>query len=237
MSSGPTPGLPEWRTERFERLESTQSLLRERLEAGQAVHGLVIRADEQLAGRGRREKNWASAPGGSYQSFAVTDLWDGALRTPVLTLELATALAAELREAGARASVKWPNDIYLGAGKLAGILTEYLRGHLVVGVGVNVGNPVPENGAALVGWDPTYANGLVLQAAHVALARVVEQAPGLAERLEDLDHLRGKRVRVHAQGAHVAGVAAGVDSSGALQVATDTGLVRVPNGTVLDWSD
>ena len=87
--------------------------LRERLEAGQAVHGLVIRADEQLAGRDRREKNWASAPGGSYQSFAVTDLWDGALRTPVLTLELATALAEELREAGARASVKWPNDILL----------------------------------------------------------------------------------------------------------------------------
>lgn len=231
----PRPALPAWRLEIFESLPSTQALMRERLEGGQRVDGLVIRAAEQLAGRGRRENAWASQVGGSYQTLALQDRWDGALRTPAITLRLAVALAEGLRDAGARATVKWPNDIYLGEGKLLGILSEYLRGHLLVGVGVNVNNPVPPGAAALAGWELEYVNELVLRGARAAIADLLTGAHDLTERLEPLDHLRGRLVTVKTSRGVVTGVAEGADGDGAILVHADDGVIRVVDGTVLRW--
>lgn len=242
-TGGPaTEPLPAWRVEEFASLASTQALLRERLSAGATVHGSVLRALEQPAGRGRGGKSWASLPGGSYQSLAVHDRWQGALRGPGLTLALALHLAEELRAAGAAASVKWPNDVYLGAGKLAGVLSEYVSGHLIVGVGLNVNNPVPDGAAALRGWELDYVHELVLAAVRAGLASVVEagerapEALRLAERLAPVDHLRGREVTVRAAKSTIRGRAAGVGVDGALLVDTGEATIRVTDGTVLSWS-
>lgn len=209
--------------------------MRQRLEGGEPVHGLVIRAAEQLAGRGRRENIWASQRGGSYQTFALEDRWDGALRTPATTLRLAVALAEALRAAGAKATVKWPNDVYLGEGKLLGILCEYLRRHLLVGVGVNVNNPVPPGIAALAGWDLEYVHELVLHEVHSAISDGVTGARGWLGRFAPLDHLRGRLITVQTPRGVMTGVSQGVDEGGALLVATHRGQFRVEEGTVLDW--
>lgn len=247
MSPGPDGSaaapLPEWRIEEFGRLASTQTLLRERLAAGKAVHGSVIRALEQPAGRGRGGKSWASPRGGSYQSLAVQDRWQGALRRPGLTLALALQLAEDLRAAGAAASVKWPNDIYLGVGKLAGVLSEYVSGHLLIGIGMNVNNPVPNGAAVLRGWELGYVNELVLGAARAALVQAVKAGERgaaslrLVERLEPVDHLRGLDVEMRTAKGTITGRAAGVDVNGALLLATPTGTVSVSDGTVLAWTN
>lgn len=236
MTQFPDPALPPWRVEVHERLASTQQLVKERLAAGADVDGLVVRALEQPAGLGRRGKAWASPPGGSYQTFALRDRWEGALRQPCLTLLLATQLAEALRDSGARATVKWPNDLYLGEGKLAGVLSEYVAGHLVVGIGVNVNNPFPATASALVGWELPFVHALVLEAARSALARhVAGTGLGLPERLAPLDHLAGRSVSVDTPRGPVAGTALGVAADGALVVRTPEGTVSVHDGSVASW--
>ncbi len=133
--------LPAGKTEAYASLPSTQQLLKERIRRGEDVDGLVVRAREQTAGVGRRGKSWAGLVGGSYQSFAYADP-SGRLQRTYSALAVAIGIGEALRAAGAQASVKWPNDLYLGGGKLGGVLSEYLRAYLVVGIGINVANEV-----------------------------------------------------------------------------------------------
>ncbi|MEE4316112.1 MAG: biotin--[acetyl-CoA-carboxylase] ligase [Erythrobacter sp.] len=55
----------------------------------------------------------------------------------VAALAVRDACAAALGDAG-KLGLKWPNDVLLGGGKLSGILLEMVRGHIVVGIGVNL---------------------------------------------------------------------------------------------------
>ena len=102
-----------------------------------------ICALRQTAARGRRGRPWANPPG----NFAATlvfrpegDARQVALRSFVAALALHDALAA-LTRAEAALSLKWPNDVLLSGGKVAGILLEYPAGSggpLAIGVGVNL---------------------------------------------------------------------------------------------------
>lgn len=97
-----------------------------------------LMARAQTAGRGRRGRGWSTATG----NFAATlvlpmDRPPGemALRSFVAALALADALGG----AGAEGlTLKWPNDVLLSGGKVAGILLEATRDHLAVGIGVNL---------------------------------------------------------------------------------------------------
>lgn len=233
--SGP---LPAWRVEAHPRLASTQEHLKERLLAGEDVDGRVIRAAAQGAGRGRRGRTWSSPEGGSYQSFALLDRWGGALRRGGLTLLIAVELAEALKGAGAHTTIKWPNDLYLGGGKLGGILSEYVRDHLIVGIGLNVANPVPEGAAALRGWDLPFVNELVLDAAAAAVAAAAAGESALAElprRLAPFDLLAGRPVTVDTGAGALEGEGAGVDADGALLLEVGGSVRRVQLGTVVSW--
>jgi BirA family biotin operon repressor/biotin-[acetyl-CoA-carboxylase] ligase len=136
-------------------IDSTNALAR--MLAGQgAPEGTLVITEEQTAGRGRRGKSWVS-PAGANLLFSVLlrPAMEGE-RVFVLTMVLAlAALKAVQRVAGLRAMIKWPNDLYVGTKKLAGVLTEFsMRGKqvdwAVLGMGTNVGwHPeVPEGGGA-----------------------------------------------------------------------------------------
>lgn len=127
-----------------------------------APEGIVVVADHQSAGRGRRSRTWVAPPGGSL-------LLSLLLRPPVavagaVTMATAVALAEAVeRVAGVRPGLKWPNDLVVGPDdrKLAGILAEadwpagstisggyrppdpHERAVVVVGVGINVVWPDP----------------------------------------------------------------------------------------------
>ena len=112
-----------------------------------------IMAHVQTAARGRRGRVWAMPPG----NFAATLLMrpDGlpavvALRSFVAALALYDACVAVSGRAESFA-LKWPNDVLLNGGKLAGILLEsagQARGvsHLAIGIGVNLA-AAPDAGA------------------------------------------------------------------------------------------
>ncbi len=108
--------------------------------ASGAAEATWLRADRQLAGRGRQGRAWHSPPGNLYASTLIrlrpTD-------PPAPSLSLVAGVA--LHEAlvafvpdGARPLLKWPNDVLIDGAKLAGILLERNDQAIVAGFGVNL---------------------------------------------------------------------------------------------------
>ncbi len=122
-----------------ERLDSTNDEAR-RLAAAGAPHGTVVHADEQASGRGRFGRTWFSPPGNLYLSVLLR-LDVSRVRSAeigfVAALTVADAVDALLPKQ-IRSKLKWPNDVLVNDGKIAGILVEGIDGALIVGVGLNI---------------------------------------------------------------------------------------------------
>lgn len=109
-------------------------------------------ADRQTAGRGRHGRNWVADQGTLTFSLVLASrdpscaeqaTAPGSLRhsTAPLSIAVGVAVARAIDHLAApfNARIKWPNDIYLGEGKVAGILIESSPpGGIVIGVGLNV---------------------------------------------------------------------------------------------------
>ena len=128
--------------EAHERIGSTNDRARALLDAADA-DGLVVLAEQQTAGRGRRGRTWLSPHGLNLMlsvclqpRLAAADAWR-------LGLGSALAVLAACR-AHASVGLKWPNDLVADDGrKLAGLLVETMADGealtgAVVGVGINV---------------------------------------------------------------------------------------------------
>ena len=112
--------------------------------------GTVAIAHTQTAGKGQRGKQWVSSPGGVYLSVMLEPDWP-AERSAHLTFSSVWGIVSQFRNLGVAAQIKWPNDIVVRGQKLGGILSESKleRGTItrtVIGVGINVCNPVPATG-------------------------------------------------------------------------------------------
>ena len=128
-----------------QRATSTSDLAKQAAAKG-APSGSGFLAIEQTAGRGRRGRQWLSQKGGMYLSVV--------LRPTVkkkywFALSFAASLAAldTVRHQLARhfddkhmpqTGLKWPNDVFMSGGKIAGILLEAVGSTLVVGSGINI---------------------------------------------------------------------------------------------------
>jgi BirA family biotin operon repressor/biotin-[acetyl-CoA-carboxylase] ligase len=117
----------------------------------------LVVAETQSAGRGRDGRPWHSPPGALLLSLALP--WEQTLPRTELSLAISQAicdLAATLlgaTEHSHQLGIKWPNDVWLDGGKLAGVLIElpHPRGRspaAIVGLGINANNPAAELPAA-----------------------------------------------------------------------------------------
>lgn len=228
-------GLP-FRIVQLGAVASTQQELRFRLEAGERVHGLVLRAREQSAGRGRRGRSFVAAAGGSYQSLAVRcDALPSGSEIGVTGIALAVGLAEGFAQYGVRLALKWPNDLFYRDKKLGGILVERVRDHLLIGVGVNVDNPVPAGAVALRGWDLDGVHLAVLDGVDRGLALLAAGEALLGERFAPFDLLRGRGVVVESGGERIRGRSEGVDGRGRLLLRGTAGLTAVARGSVVGF--
>ena len=105
--------------------------------------GLVIVAEQQTSGRGRRGRGWISPPGENiYMTMLLRPAFDPG-RAPMLTLLAACAAARAAMEPGHESPrIKWPNDLVIGGKKIVGILTEMgmkksRPDYVIIGVGIN----------------------------------------------------------------------------------------------------
>lgn len=124
-----------------EQTGSTNADLAAALRAGEGwAEGRWLVARRQTAGRGRQGREWFDGAGNFMGSTAVQLAEHG---PPPASLSFVAALAVRDAAAGvvgegAALALKWPNDVLLDGGKLSGILLEMARGHIVVGIGVNL---------------------------------------------------------------------------------------------------
>lgn len=129
----------------FARLSSTNDFLKKLVEESEFT---CVVADEQTAGRGRRDRQWHSSPGdGLYLSVLL--LPPTSKRISLLSLMSSIAVAETLIERNVGGvDIKWPNDVLVNGRKLCGILVESIgigglspgasAPRVIVGIGVNL---------------------------------------------------------------------------------------------------
>lgn len=238
--------LPGVEVRALERCTSTNSLLL----AEAPAHPVLLAAQTQSAGRGRRGRRWYASPGYGL-TFSLSRTVRRATRElPGLALVAGVAAVQALRSLGARAvALKWPNDLVVGEAKLGGILVETrwqgAATLAVLGIGVN--------------WRRDAALELRLRRPITALERLMV-LPGrnrVIERIgaelmqaldlfdaqgleptrrawERLDAHAGRRLRVRlADGRLISGVARGLAEDGGLRLATAAGVRAVHSGRVV----
>ena len=210
----------------------------------EGINGLLIVADEQDSGKGRRGRKWELSSGtGIAMSYLLTPNFkpDAA---PMMTLIMALACVTGIRKAtGLPVSIKWPNDIVLNGKKIVGILTEmsveneYIS-YVVIGTGINVNaESFPEELKAK-------ASSLKLEAGREfsrteILCRITEDFEERYEKFikrgnledfcseyNDLCVNNGTRVMVHDPKGEFEAYSKGIDERGELIVEMDDGTIR-----------
>lgn len=129
----------EW----LEQVDSTSSHLKRNRH--RFARGHLCVAHTQTAGRGRHGNVWHSAPGANLTFSFLLDTRDDKPYDALMVTAL--ALLDVLESYGISAAIKIPNDLFVGAQKIAGILIERTRidtrEHTIVGVGLNVNEQLP----------------------------------------------------------------------------------------------
>ncbi len=236
-----------WQIHRYEVVTSTNDVAAQLAEQG-ADEGCVVVAEAQSAGRGRHGRAWLSPAGAGLYVSAV--LRPRADVVPLVTIAAGVGIAEGIKAAtGLDPTLKWPNDVFVGGRKLAGILAEAGSSatgvpHVVVGFGINVlpaafppevasratslegelGRPIDSHlllGACLDGLAIRYADLRSARAASVADAWRARAATMLR-----------RQVEWHLGDTFARGVAESIDDTGALLVRTEAGVVRVISGNV-----
>ena len=110
---------------------------------------LVIWADTQTSGRGRKKRDWVSPEGGLWFTLSYCPSYFPQKYLPYIVRISALALVKTLRSYNIASKVKPPNDIYVNGKKIAGILidTEIKRDsveRIYIGVGLNINNSIED---------------------------------------------------------------------------------------------
>ena len=229
------PGTVRW----LDAVGSTQDTAHAMAEMG-APHGAAVAARVQTAGRGTRRRLWVSSEGG---------LWLSVICRPrdlphveAVGLRIALALATLIDrwiEPGHRVEIKWPNDLYLDGRKAGGVLAEArwqgeTLSWLVVGMGLNVRNPLPPHTDAARLMDAGVGKTAeeLAPAVAIAIADATRNAGPLTSQelrmFEARDWLKGRSLRLP-----VAGTAVGVNDAGRLRIRTPDGAIRETLETVV----
>ncbi|MBP6070573.1 MAG: biotin--[acetyl-CoA-carboxylase] ligase [Candidatus Accumulibacter sp.] len=226
---------------------STSTLLAERARQG-APTGLLLVADRQTAGRGRRGRSWLSSPETGL-TFSVLWRFAGKVsRLAGLSLAVGIAVARALEGSGVRGvGLKWPNDILLEGDKLGGILVELESEpgvmRAVIGIGLNLQLP-PAGEEAFLHRPAALAQALSpLPDRHQILAQVLIDLTEVLDRFAE----GGFRVLRSEWQAHHSwqdrqvrlvdgnrldreGICLGADEDGALLLRTSAGIERCLSG-------
>ena len=227
-------------------IPSTNDRARELAAEGRS--DVVVIADEQPRGRGRRNRGWTGPAGGIYASVLLRpDRPPG--EAPLFTLAGAVAAVFACESVGVDAGIKRPNDVLVGADeggdvksavesgdrggrKLAGVLTETETegdrlSWLVVGIGINANvdpGTLPSGATSLRdelgdAVDRRVAIRELLNRFHDLASDLGAVLPAWRERAFTL----GRRVRVETNGETIVGTAVDVTRPGALVIETSAG--------------
>jgi BirA family biotin operon repressor/biotin-[acetyl-CoA-carboxylase] ligase len=243
------PNMPFHRVDVVETTGSTNVDLLARHAAGEDIDRAVLIAEHQSAGRGRNGRAWSTPPR-SQIALSVGIAARGVPTTAWGWVPLLAGVAvvdAVRATTGVDAKLKWPNDVLVGEGKLAGILAEVAAPDpvIVVGLGLNVtltADEAPDPRATslfMLGstmLDRSALLGAVLAELSVRIDRW-RSARGpdalLVEDYRRLSSTLGTGVRATLPGdREIVGVATDLDESGQLIIDTGAQTVAVSAGDI-----
>ncbi|MFO7998531.1 MAG: biotin--[acetyl-CoA-carboxylase] ligase [Bacteroidales bacterium] len=184
----------------FPEIDSTNREAWRMVQKGDLEEGTIVRAGFQSLGRGQGSTRWESEKG---KNLCVSVVIKPVFLSPDKQFYLNKAIALSVREAvkgllpDASVMIKWPNDVYIGNRKVAGILIENaIRGsrleHSIAGIGININQRR---------FDPTLPNP-------VSIAQVAGRDQDIEKCLDhlcsSLDHWYGLLASADREGLNLA---------------------------------
>lgn len=126
----------------FDKIDSTNSWAKRNIDRLDSKRLTLIIANEQLAGRGRFNRQWKSPPHANIYVTFCTFFPQNRADLANLGQLMAVSVAQTLFRFNLRPAIKWPNDLFVSGKKIGGILCELVpyMGNtcLMIGVGLNV---------------------------------------------------------------------------------------------------
>ena len=123
----------------FPTLPSTQEFLIKQIKRGALNSEVCIVAKAQSKGVGSRGNKWEGVERGLYFSFAMRlDSLPKDLQTQSMAIFFAFNFMRILRDLGSQIWLKYPNDLFLGANKIGGVMCGVVGDFAVCGIGLNV---------------------------------------------------------------------------------------------------
>jgi len=207
------------------------------------LHGMVIVAEQQTGGMGRLGRSWVSPRGGIWTTVVLVPTIP-IDRVFMITMAGSIAIARALRkEFDLGALIKWPNDIYIGDNKVAGLLLELsaeadVIHYALLGMGIDV-NISPQDLAHV----PHSVTSVSIEVGHdvdraALLARILKEFENRYSLLEageyesivrewkSLSCTLERRVQISTLKSSFEGEAIDIDEFGALLVRKDSGKVE-----------
>lgn len=230
----------------YKELDSTNVYAKQLAVQG-ALHGTVVLAEEQTAGRGRRGRSFYS-PGstGIYMSIILRpnmEANEAILITTATSVAVSKAIEAVTR---IKTGIKWVNDIYIDEKKVAGILTEAVTDFesgkiecVIVGIGINFSTPknsypdeIKEIATSLYENKPNdiTRNQLVAEIINQVLASFKNlQSKEFIEDYKEKSIVIGRDIYILSNNSKTKAKAIDVDEQGGLIVLTEDGVVKTLN--------
>jgi BirA family biotin operon repressor/biotin-[acetyl-CoA-carboxylase] ligase len=124
----------------FEKIDSTQKYLIEKIKDNSLIPPVCIWSEMQTNGIGSRNNKWIGKKGNLFFSFALKQ--EELKEVPLVSLSIyfGWILKKTLNTLGSKAVMKWPNDIYLikeKPKKIGGVITNITRNTVICGIGLN----------------------------------------------------------------------------------------------------
>jgi BirA family biotin operon repressor/biotin-[acetyl-CoA-carboxylase] ligase len=232
-----------WRVEVADEVTSTNDVLRNAAQAGEKA-GQVLFAEAQTRGRGRRDNPWVTPKGRDLMvSLLLRPEAPVALWPRVTTLAALAICRAIEREFPLLPQIKWPNDVFLGDRKVAGLLAEAVAGGdgmaLVLGIGLNVNTcefppeltdtatsllqELPMSSIAML--DRQRLAVVLLGELHDQLQRLEEDFNEVVAEVRVRSRLFGRQIRATVEGREIFGRALDLNGEGHLMLSLQDGTV------------
>lgn len=227
----------------FDILPSTSDYLKNNYQ--DYFDGIVVVAKEQTAGHGRKGRRWLDNGKSLLFSFLLKDKGIEKFQS-LIPLIAGASLAETLLKMGIKMEIKWPNDIYIGDKKVAGIISESIQDNafeaLVIGIGINLDNDdfpsyLPNPTSLYLETNKHFDKDDILRnfldVFDQLLAKQLNGENAFFPIIKEHDYLKGKKIvlNYYNENRHVE--ALGIASDGAYEVRNEDGTItKVTSGEV-----
>lgn len=219
-----------------ETVDSTNDEVRMLAQAG-APDGVIVIAERQMAGRGRRGAAWFSPVGESLAFSVLVKPQEPKALWPRLALAAGLAVAEAVETFGIEAGIKWPNDVWIHGKKTCGILVEAGADFAVVGIGLNVNSTGFPTEVADIATSMRIEAGREFSRAEVLgeiIRKFAKRRLQIGQEFDELVSavsvrcvLTGKRVSLTTASGPRDGTVTGIAPGGELLLQTDHGIERL----------